>query len=223
MIDHFTVDELTHMNFLIVSSKLNNVGRATNVVKTAFIYPDYALQEDWHLNHNEETFRRGYRKYLDTYQDNPIDKFIDNGEETTVMDVFLSKYFIHPMKHHHDIVVICDESENLIVDVLCEFIKDRTAIEVIDLNELFTKGEIGPMYIDRDEIHDRCVKIARRAARDKYHSYKSTVDGRLRLLKEMKKTEKLAELRRLGYDASKSDKDKLDEMLMEAWEQEYKK
>ena len=70
------------------------------------------------------------------------------------MDTFLWRYFIAPLKAHQDIVFVCDKDENMILDILFEYVHDKTEIEVIDLNKLFTDGQIGPLYLDWDEIHD---------------------------------------------------------------------
>lgn len=217
MIDHFDYDELLHMQYLIISAKLANSARVKNVVKCNDLYPDYDIMNDWYSNQNMDTFERAYLAVL-----NGEDIKDNSNNEVTWIDSILWNYFLLPISKHHDVIIICDEQEDFIIDVLCKFLKKRLSIEVINLNELFTKGSVGPVYIDRDKIWDKGVDIKRAALRDKARAMQSTEEGRAKLIGMMNKSEKIKALKKAGYTVKKSDEKDLDSMLMEAWNQEAK-
>lgn len=225
MIDHFTYDELVNMYYVMITSKLNNVGREPGrVTKCSAVYPPYGILNEWLETNNDEVFKRGYLKYLNSFDSNPIDHYIDTGEETSDMDTFLMKYIIAPFKAHQNVVFICAKEENLILDILFEFVKEHTSVEVIDLNKLFTDGEIGPIYIDRKLVHDKGVEIGKGAKRDGIKSLMRSKGGRDKLANELPDDRKIEELKKLGYTLTKydiTDSDSLSAMLMEAWDDEY--
>ena len=221
MIDHFTYDELMHMYYVIISSKIMNGNRSDHVTKCGQVYPPYGLLNDWYTNQNLESFQRGYRQFLDDFTLSPIDRYVDTGEDLSEMDTFLWRYFIAPLKAHQDIMFVCDKDENMILDILFEYVHDKTEIEVIDLNKLFTDGQIGPLYLDWDEIHDKGVRIGRAAVREGLESQKRTKDGRDHLLKVLSDEEKKRELKLLGYTVKKSDRKDLTKLLGDAWDAEF--
>lgn len=109
----------------------------------------------------------------------------------------------------------------MILDILFEYVHDKTDIEVIDLNKLFTDGQIGPLYLDWDEIHDRSVRIGRAAVREGLESQKRTKAGRDHLLEVLSDEEKKRELKLLGYSVKKSDRKDLTKLLGDAWDAEF--
>lgn len=220
MIDYFTYDELMHMQYLMISTEIKNVGRASNVAKCNDLYPPYELIADYYTNHNQDIFEKRYMNYLENAEDedHAARAYV---QEVTWVDRVLWKFIMRPLEGHHDVVLFCGDSENFIIDALVKFIKKKTGLEVIDLNEFFTKGKLGPIYIDWDEVWDKGVDIKRAARRDRNESLMSTSDGRQELLKIWTPKEKMAELKRLEYKISKSEKKDLDQILVEAWEQEY--
>ena len=59
MIDHFTYDELVGMYYVMITSKLNNVGREPNhVIKCSAVYPPYGILNEWLETNNDEVFKR---------------------------------------------------------------------------------------------------------------------------------------------------------------------
>lgn len=213
MIDHFTYDELMHMQFLIISTRLSNAGRATNVAKCSELYPNMDTCNDWYANQNMDTFRRGYLDYLNS--DNPV--MPTRKEEVSWLERVLFVNILKPINANHDVVLVCHESENFILDVLCEFIKEKTELETINLNQLFSKGELDPFHFNRDKIWDRAVDITRAAMRDGREALKSTADGRAKLLESMTQKEKIKELKKAGVHIRESEKDSVDEMLLSIW------
>lgn len=217
MIDYFTVEELTNMQFAILSAKIRNGGRYNHTAKINNLYPEpdlimeYAEYEDYKL------FEKGYFKFLSP--DKMDKERLHRGESYFMYNqIYIS--FINPLLRHYDVVMICDESENYIIDALCKFIKKNFSIEVIDLNELFKTGRVGPLYIDRKKISDMAVDMNRRAATDEYNALASTSDGRFKLISQMTKKEKMKKLKSFGVQLNDDEKKNIDSILLEIWNDE---
>ena len=207
MIDHFTREELIHIQYAIVSASITNGGHALNVRKFNDLYPDPDVVTAYAETHDKELMKRMYMDQLD-----PKDEISKHSMECMVYGSFLN-----PLLLHHDICIICGRSENDFVDVLCEYLKKNFSIDVINLNQLFTTGRIGSIYIDRDEIHDKCVDIRRFAAKQSYESLSSTREGRSKLVGMMSKKQKLKKLDELGITPTSTKKSDIDELLNEAY------
>lgn len=201
-IDYFTRDELAHIQYAIISAKVANGGRATNVSKlSATIYPStetvlaYAEFQD--------------KKILEKmYTDELKEEFVGN---------VIYQAFVNPLINHYDVMIICDRVENDYIDILCSYLKKEFKIEVIDLNELFSKGKVGPIYIDRDAIWDKAVDIRRSAGRSQIEALSSTRDGRMKLVNMWNKKEKIHKLKELGIRITRGDMKELDKLLIDAW------
>lgn len=209
-IDHFTRDELTHFQYAIISAKIKNGGRVSNMAKISELFPDPEIVINYSEFKDKKILESMFMDML-----HPSKK--DNGDNYEWISGIFYKTFINPLKHHQDIVIICDEVENDYIDVLCKCLKKYYAIEVIDLNELFSKGRVGPIYIDRDEIHNKAVDIARAASKEMIRTMSMTRDGRLKLISKMSKKDKIEKLEELGIKVTAADKDNLDKLLIEEW------
>ena len=207
-IDHFTLEELTHFEYAIISSPISNGGRTKNVAKVNELYPTADILIEYDEYKDAEMFERMYMDLL---------KPKGFKEERKYMIRTVYHTFINPLLNHVDVMIICDESENLYIDVLCKYLKNEFDIEVIDLNQLFTKGRVGPIYIDRDKIWDNAVDIRRAAGRDEIEAMESTPGGRLRLLEMMNRKDKIRKLDSLGISVTNADKHNLDKLLIDAW------
>ncbi|MCM1233259.1 MAG: hypothetical protein NC489_24340 [Ruminococcus flavefaciens] len=128
------------------------------------------------------------------------------------------KSIINPFLEHFDIVIVCDRNENDYIDILCKLLKKKYFIEVIDLNELFSTGRVGEIYIDRKKIRDNAVDIRRNAVKQEHESLATSRDGRLKLVQSiMTKKEKIKKLNELGITVHKEDEDNLNRLLIDAW------
>lgn len=209
-IDHFTRDELTHFQYAIISAKIKNGGRVSNMAKISELYPDSETVINYSEFKDKNILENMFMDML-----HPSKK--DSGDKYEWRSGIFYRTFINPLKYHHDIVIICDEIENDYIDVLCKCLKKYYAIEVINLNELFSKGKVGPIYIDRDEIHNKAVDIARTASKEMIKSMSTTRDGRLKLISRMSKKDKIEKLKELGIKVTSVDKNNLDELLIDGW------
>lgn len=210
-IDHFSLVDITNMQYAIISAKVGNMGKCANVVKFNDLYPD----TDTVIAYSEHADKDILEKmYLDML--NPP-KEERKGSYSNMYDNIIYKAFINPLLSHYNVVIICDREENDYIDILCKHLKKHFGIEVIDLNELFTKGRVGPIYIDRSEITDRAVDIRRACVREEYRSMSSTRDGKEALISKMTKKEKLKHLKKFGVRVSKNDEKDLDKLLLDAW------
>ena len=178
-IDHFTRDELVHLQYLVVSAKVRSNHRATNVVKQSELYPLSEYVIDYASDHDESL--------LESRMFSEYDRIVK--EEPQVFYNFI----LNPLSRHVDIVLMCAKEENFYMDILCKYIKKEFDIEAIDLNELFTKGKVGPLRIDHDAIWDKTVDIRRAAGREALASLEPSSDGRMKIVTELiNRKEKLA-------------------------------
>jgi hypothetical protein len=200
-IDHFTKDELSHFEYAIISAGVNNRGLLDNVVKISALFPTTDIMTNFADYGNKEILKKMYFNFLDDVESRKI----------------IYKVFINTFLHHQDILIICREKENAVIDVLVEYLKKNYSLECIDLNELFSTGKAGSIYIDRDKIHNKTVDIRREATKDRFKSLESTSDGRLDLLNKMSVKTKIKKLKSLGINVTKSDLKDLDKLLIELW------
>ena len=207
-IDHFSLQDLTEMQYCIISAKIPNGGKARNVTKMNDLYPSPDTVIAYAETHDKSVLKK---MYIDTM----FPKHKKGEPETSTFTNLIYQTFINTLLQRQNVMIVCDELENPYIDCLCDYLKDEYGIEVIDLNELFTKGRIGPIYIDRDDIKDKAVDIRRAALRDQVKALASTKDGKAKLIEKMSKKKKLKELEKFGVKADKDDD--VDSMLLEEW------
>lgn len=207
-IDHFTLRELIHFQYVIISARVKNGRRAANVVKKNDLYPDPEIVEAYASYKDKDILEKMYMDML-------CPKKSDTGNDPYANSVYAT--FVNPLIKHFDLVILCDESENPYIDIFCKYLKKSFEIEVIDLNELFTKGRVGKIYIDREAIWDKAVDVRRSSVKETIRSLESTRDGKLKLLGMMTKKSKIKKLKELGINVSDSDKKDLDKILIDEW------
>ena len=205
-IDYFTRDELLHFKYVLVSATVANLSKQENVTKRVNIYPTTEIIEAYESTKNLRVMEEMYVDLLT----------IHNKQDEWVGEIIYTT-FINPVLHHQDIVIVCDRDENDYIDVLCKHLRKTYALECIDLNKLFAEGHVGPLYINRDEIHDHAVSIRRAAAKKEIDNIATTSDGRMSLLEKMNTKEKILKLKELGIKVKGSDKTRLNELLIDAW------
>lgn len=206
MIDHFSSDDLVRFQYKIISAKIVNEGLCGNVQKINELYPTSNIVSAYAEYEDTKILEKMFMSILEP----------DNSKEGDYIANKVYRTIIDPLLNHQDIVLLCDKSENAYLDVLCEFLTKKFAIEVIDLNKLFTDGIVDPIYIDRKEINNKAVDIRRKAVNDMYRSLESTKDGREKLLSKMRTKDKKRKLKELGITVTSNDTD-LDKLLIDAW------
>ena len=209
-IDHFTSQDLSHFQYAIVSAVVRNTGKMNNVVKINNLYPLPEIVTEYAEHNDRSIMEKMYMAYLDP-------KTEDDSIGISAMRNIFYRTFVNPLSLHFNIMIVCDRSENEYIDVICKVLKKRYAIEVIDLNKLFSEGHVGPIYIDRDEIWDKCVDIRRDSARDQNKALASTSEGRMRLLSNMNKKAKIKLIEKLGFHITNYNEDDLDKILIDGW------
>lgn len=208
MIDHFTREEILHMSFLVISGSVMNSGHADNVTKCLDLFPSADVIEATHGIEDMDIIRKAYLSELNPTE--PITK--------SSMAALYYKYILNPIELHHDVCIICAKTENKYIDVLCEFLKDEFDLEAINLNTLFTKGRVGPLYIDLDRIHDNCVDYRRKSVKALRDSMNTTREGRTKLVyKIMNKKAKIKLLDSYGITPTSTKTKDLNEMLQEVY------
>lgn len=216
MIDYFTREELIHFQYAIISSAIPNQGKCENVVKLNNLYPDIDTITAYADYKDEKIAKKMYIEMLETNEDEYQYKR-NRGDKTSWADYVLYKAIVNPLANHYDVILLCDQSENIWIDTLSEYLKDKFSIEVIDLNELFINGEIGPISIDRKKILNSAVDVRRSAAKRAKEGLESSREGRLKLLNMMSKKEKISKLKDLGIVISESDMKNLNALLIDSW------
>lgn len=210
-IDYFTQEELTHFQYAIISAVIRNQGTSLNVAKVNELYPLPEIIIEYEEYKDKSIMEKMYTEFLSPKKDNDI------GMTRNQMANIFYRTFINTLNSHVDIIILCDKSENQYIDVICNVLYKDYHIEVIDLNKLFSEGRIGPIYIDRKKIWDRCVDVRREAGKDMNRAIESSVEGRERLLKMMTKKDKIRKIEELGINITDYDKKDLDYILMTAW------
>ena len=201
MIDYFTRDELVSINYVIIGTIPSG---STNLRMGKFneLYPSTELIEQYALTGDIESIRKGYYDELKDYES------------------LLYSAFINPVLQGHSIMIICRRDENPYVDILTDYLREKTSLDCIDLNKLFLEGKVGSIEIDMSQIKKKSIEIRRKAAEETYRSHASTVGGRAKLLGMMSVKEKIRKLKDLGIKVGKSDLSNLDTILTEVWVEE---
>ena len=207
MIDHFSYDDLTNMQYCIISAVVPNGGKVTNVVRMNDLYPPMEATIAYADTNDTDLL---YQMYI-----GELTKKTENRETNPFLSS-VYQCFVKPLLDHYNILIVCDELENPYIDCLTKYLKKELSIEVVDLNELFKTGRVGSIYIDRKEIRNKAVDIRRGAVRDQVKSMSSTVDGKRILISKMSKKKKLKELERYGIKVQPDDED-IDQLLLEEW------
>ena len=195
------------MEYAIISAKVTNNSKFQSCVKVNELYPSIETTIAYAETGDKKILEKMYMAEL-----KPEKK---GGREVSPVGALVYNAFIAPFLHHVNMMIVCDEDENDYIDVLCKFLKDEYKLEVIDLNQLFTKGKVGPIHIDRDEVHDKAVDIRRAAATDQFKAMTSTKDGKAMWINSLSKKKKIHLLKKYGIDAG--DGDNLDALLLEEW------
>lgn len=208
-IDHFDSQELAHFQYAIISAKIRNGHRCDNIEKISELYPTPEIVMNYAEYKDKEIMEKMYMDMLNPKLKDPRD--------TDYVANMVYRTFVQSLINHYDVVIMCDEIENDYIDVLCKYLKKKFSIEVIDLNELFIKGRVGPIYLDRDKIRDKAVDIRRAAAREQLKALESTREGKLKIIGMMNTKAKISKLKELGIKVSSADKKNLDKLLIEEW------
>ena len=209
-IDYLSLKDLTNIQYAVFSAKIANLGKVNNVSKISGLYPTPEIVITYSDSGDKAIMRKMYLDFLSG-------KDICEPKQWNPEDGMIYSTFINPLLKHFDVMIVCDESENDYVDVLCEYMEDKFNIQVINLNDLFEHGRVGPLYIDRDQIRDSAVDIRRAAAREQTRSMETSRDGRLALVEMMNKSEMKKRLEKLGFDTTGLSAKEIKDMLVEEW------
>lgn len=213
MIDWFSFQDLMEMNWLIMSVPLGTNGTNSRIVKSIQLYPGSEIVDLYVETQDYETAKKMYFDQL-TKPDDDDDEITASLSEITVY-----QYVLAPMENFCNVCIICMEDEDWIVDMFCDFIKERLFIDTIDLNRLFQKGNVHGFKLNRNKIRDKGVDLRRMSILVNRKNLEMTVEGRLGLMKKMTKKEKLKKLKKLGIKVHEKDEKKIDQLLMDAWVQ----
>ena len=206
-IDFFTLEELYSFQYLIISANVACSNACLNCAKANDLYPDVETIEEYNTTGDKSILEKMYFDML-----NPK-KGYDIGPGR--YSILIYQLFINPLEKHYNIMIVCDEKENDYIDVLCKYLKKKYTIEVIDLNQLFTKGHVGPIYIDFDQIRDRAVDIRREAVNEEKRSLSQTRDGKAKIIDQMSKKQKLKMLKNYGVTLNDDTRKDMDSILLE--------
>lgn len=206
MIDYFTSEELGNMQYMIISEKLKNQKKVLNVAKPYAVYPTPDMLTAYAKYKTLEVAEALYEDYF-----TPDDK-------TRWQDNIVYTHFIAPFLNHQDVVMISDQEEFNFPLAIAKYLNKHFGLEVINLNELFSKGRIGSIYIDRKEVSNRAVDIRRVAEMHQQKNMESTEDGRANLMNLMTKKEKIRKLKSLGIKLTGNESSKeINDLLIDDW------
>ena len=208
-IDFFTLEELYAFQYMIISAKVPCSNRCTNCRKINDLYPDIETIEEYANTGDKSILEKMYFNMLDPKKGHDIGP----GRYS----ILLYQCFVDPLEKHYNLMIVCDETENDYIDALCKYLKKKFYIEAIDLNELFTKGHVGPIYIDFDQIHDKAVDIRKAAVEEEKRTIAQTRDGKARIIETLSKKQKLKMLNKYGVTINQDNKKDINTILLEEW------
>ena len=209
-IDYFSLEDLSQIQYLVLSAKITNLGKLPNVVKINNLYPTVEIVTTYAESGDKAMMHKMYWDYLsgeDEYK----------SDEWNPIDGLIYRAFINPLLHHYDIMIVCDRAEDDYVDVLVEYLERRFEVPVINLNQLFDTGSVDTIYIDRDQIQDNAVDIRRKAATEEMRSLSTSRDGRIKLIGMMSHKEKKRKLRELGINSNGLSDKEISQLIYDAW------
>ena len=212
MIDYFTLDDLVDIQYVIISSKIHNGNRCANIVKMNSLYPLPEMVESYASSGDKDILRKLYFDMME--------KGTSEYRHSNSFKVAMYQTIVNPVLNNYDICLMCDKEEDPYLDVVCDYIEKSFSLKTIDLNELFSKGKVGQIKIDKDKVHDKAVDIRRAALKEEYSTMKATDGGRKQLVKIMTKEDKIKELKKLGVKLDQDDKEIIDELLIDEWANE---
>lgn len=212
MIDWFDYPIMTSIYWVVLSYEIGWTGRNNKVWKPSSdnggIFPPGSIIDYYDETRDYATSKKMYWDYL-MKRENELDI------PCAVADIY--KHVIAPTKHHCNVCIVYTEPETWVCDALGEFIKDKFAVEMVDLDHLFKHGWVKGFYLDLELIREKSSEIELTSKLLDIHDKIQTSSGRAELMSKMSKKEKIKLLKDLGIKASKSDD--VDRMLTEAWVQ----
>lgn len=200
MIDHFPREILLSVQYAIISAGIRNMGRSPNCTKINELYPSTDITVSAVEYRDRDVLKKMY---------------YDELEE---LNNTIYRAFVMNVLRHVDIIIVCRESENVYIDILCEYIKERYKLETINLNELFINGRVGSIFLDRKAIRNKSVDVRRECAERMNRELESTEGGRAKLLTLMTRKDKLKKLKELSIIPH--DDSDLDQLLTSEWVEE---
>lgn len=211
-IDHFTRDDLgVHFEYVIFSAGIKNTKSVRNMIKLNELYPEPETISNYAEYKDKKIMEKMYLETLEPDKD-------CKNKSSYWSYIVTYNVLINPLLNHQDIMIICQREENDYLDVFCKWLKKNFEIEVIDLNQLFTKGFVGPLYIDRSLIRDKAVDVRRAALNEEQKGKEATSDGRRILLDKMNKKEMKHKVKELEIDLNGNESvEDLRNILIEEW------
>ena len=201
MIDHFTREELLSFQYAVISSGITISSRVLNAKKIPILWPYHDDYIEYVETGNLKVFKKLYLDWL-------------KKEECEDMIYHL---FLNQVLSRQNIMIVCLEREDFIIDILTEYLENKYSIKCINLNDLFIHGRVETLHIDYDEIHNHAVDLRKKVIKKDIESKSTTPEGRLKLLEIMPTKDKMNKLKELGIEMSKRDKKEFDKILIEEW------
>ena len=200
MIDYFTKEELSYLEYRIISAGIIAGNNVMSVSSANALFPSFENQNNWIETQNREVLTNGFYADLDLEFNN------------------LYYSILKPFYDHCDVVLITTESEYVYLEILAKYIFEKFSIPVINLNELFHRGELDPVKWNPKRIRESIEKLQRKIKETNNDSMQSTASGRITLLQHMNRKERIKKLIQIGVDVDAHESDEMiQELLMEAW------
>ena len=117
-IDHFSLQDLTSMEYCIISAKIPNGGKVRNVIKMNDLYPSPDTVIAYAETHDKNVLKK---MYIDTM----FPKHKKGEPETSTFTNIIYQTFINTLLQRQNVMIVCDELENPYIDCLCDYLKDE--------------------------------------------------------------------------------------------------
>lgn len=204
-IDYFSFIDLNYIDYVVISSTVMCGSADLKCHKASDLYPMPAMVVRY--AESKDASQLEYEMF----------QMYDEMLKGNLPRVFYDT-FIYPMRNHFNVFLICDEGENIYLEILSKYVKKKFGIEVINLNKLFTKGKLDPVHYDLDTVKRRSKEVKKASERVVNESMASTREGREKLLKQWNKKQKLEACKRLGIRVRKNLREEdITTILMDVW------
>lgn len=199
MIDHFTRTEILSFYYIILGAGIKNTNKLENILKPTWAYPDNSLIEQYFQTRDKERF---------------INDYVSDLKEVSCA---IHMYIVKPIIQRRNLILITKKNEDIIAEGFVKYLKDYHKIDCINLNDLFSKGSVGKINYDFDEINKESEEFFYAEEKKWKKDQSKSEAGRANLFLKMTDKEKNKKLKELGYNPSRVNKNEIDQIIHDEW------
>lgn len=198
-------DKILKAQYVIVSSRIRKSKKYDNIISGSnILYPDQNI-----LSH---TYKSSKMSDLCDDDDEFKNSYINQLKESRA---FLATLIKGSIEEQYKIIFICSRNEwkNFkYLQILAEFIWDEFGYPVYDYKKIKNRSQT-IIAFNTEEVIRHCNKVLKKASDKKIKEMSSTVDGRIKMVKQMSKDEMKEKLKAMHLYTGNMSKSEMIEML----------